>query len=165
MGARGRRPPGKLETGEIMQIRRVVTANDEEGRSLVRSDSEIGPVLRRRGFSVFPMWATRKLPAEVTDEDPNTWDFGTSIGGGSVFRLCLVEPGNEQRWHRTDTVDYAVVLSGEIDMQLDQQDTHLSAGDVLIQRGTNHNWVNNGEEPCVMLFVLLSTEDGCSVGW
>ena len=57
--------------------------------------------------------------------------------------------------HRTETIDYAVVISGEIDMQLDQGVVHLRAGDVLVQQATLHDWVNNGKEPCVIAFVLV----------
>ncbi|WP_368188513.1 cupin domain-containing protein [Aestuariibius sp. HNIBRBA575] len=59
--------------------------------------------------------------------------------------------------HRTDSLDYAVVLSGEITMLLDDEtgDRVLRPGDVVIQRGTNHAWANRGDEPCVMMFVML----------
>ena len=50
-------------------------------------------------------------------------------------------------------------------MQLDKEEVHLKAGDVVIQRGTNHNWVNRGKEACVMLYVLISTEGGKSTGY
>ena len=148
-----------------MKIRRVVTTNNSEGKSLVKWDSKVETIPQRPGFSYFPMWATNKLPAEVTDEDPNTWDVGTAIAGGSVYRLGLYEPGVAARWHRTDSVDYAIVISGEMWMQLDKEEVHLKAGDVVIQRGTMHNWVNRGSEPCVMLFVLVSTQGGKSTGW
>jgi quercetin dioxygenase-like cupin family protein len=75
------------------------------------------------------------------------------------------EPGVAKRNHQTDSIDYAVVLSGEIDMELDEGEIHLKAGDVLIQRATRHNWVNRGTEPCVIAFVLISTEGGDSTGW
>jgi mannose-6-phosphate isomerase-like protein (cupin superfamily) len=61
--------------------------------------------------------------------------------------------------HRTRTVDYAVILSGEIDMLLDDSEVHLTAGDAVIQRGTNHAWVNRGNEPCKVAFVLIDAQD------
>ena len=57
--------------------------------------------------------------------------------------------------HRTDSVDFAVVLSGEIDLVLDGREVRLRAGDTLIQRGTAHDWVNRGERPCVIAFCLV----------
>lgn len=61
--------------------------------------------------------------------------------------------------HRTRTLDYAIVLSGEIDMLLDDTDVHLKAGDVVIQQGTNHAWVNRSEKPCQVAFVLIDAKD------
>ena len=57
-----------------------------------------------------------------------------------------------------DSIDYAVVMSGEIDMELDDSVVHLKAGDVLVQRGTIHNWVNRGSEPCVIAFILIDAK-------
>ena len=65
---------------------------------------------------------------------------------------------------RTDSIDYAVVMSGEIDMEMDDTVVQLQAGDVLVQRGTIHNWVNKGTEPCVMAFVLISSDGNTAVG-
>jgi mannose-6-phosphate isomerase-like protein (cupin superfamily) len=61
--------------------------------------------------------------------------------------------------HRTRTIDYAVVLSGEIDMLLDDSEIHLKAGDVLVQRGTNHAWVNRGDKSCQVAFILVDAKD------
>ena len=61
--------------------------------------------------------------------------------------------------HRTRSIDYAVVLSGEIDMLLDDSEVHLKAGDVLVQQGTVHAWVNNGSEPCRIAFVLIDAKE------
>ena len=70
-----------------------------------------------------------------------------------------------ERWHQTDSIDYAVVLSGEISMQLDEEEVQLKAGNVLIQRGTQHNWINRGTEPCIIAFILIATEGGEATGW
>jgi len=67
-------------------------------------------------------------------------------------------PGVSPRNHRTDSIDYAVVMSGEVDMILDDTTVHLNAGDVLVQRGTIHNWINRGTEPCVIAFVLIAAK-------
>lgn len=61
--------------------------------------------------------------------------------------------------HRTRTIDYAIVLSGEIDMLLDDSEVHVKAGDIVIQRGTNHAWVNRGDAPCRIAFVLIDGKD------
>ncbi len=62
------------------------------------------------------------------------------------------------RNHRTDSIDYIVVIAGEIDMELDDAVVHLKAGDVVVQRGTIHNWLNRGTEPCVLAVVLVDAK-------
>jgi mannose-6-phosphate isomerase-like protein (cupin superfamily) len=64
--------------------------------------------------------------------------------------------------HRTRTVDYAIIMSGEIDMMLDDKTVHLKAGDVAVQQATNHAWLNHGKEPCRVIFVLMDSKE--SVG-
>ena len=66
--------------------------------------------------------------------------------------------------HRTRSVDYAIVMSGEIDMLLDDAEVHLSAGDVMVQQGTNHAWVNRGNEACRIAFVLIDAQDPETAG-
>jgi quercetin dioxygenase-like cupin family protein len=149
----------------MMKIRRVVTGHNPKGKGMVKSDNEIEAISGRAGFSFVPLWATKQLPAKLTDEDPIAWEIGTSIAGGSVFRIARYEPGVAKRNHQTDSLDYAVVLSGEIWMQLDEEEVHMKAGDVMIQRGTMHNWVNRGTEPCIIAFVLIATEGGQATGW
>ena len=75
-----------------------------------------------------------------------------------MFRVIEFAPGVAPRNHRTDSIDYAVVLSGEIDMTLDDQVVTLRAGDVLVQRGTIHNWINRSTAPCVIAFVLIDAK-------
>ncbi len=148
-----------------MKTRRVVTGVDQNGRSVVKWDNQIESIAGRPGFEQVPLWATDSLPARMTDEDPNTWELGTSLANGSVFRICRYEPGVTERWHRTDTIDYGIVLTGELWMQLDEGEVHLKAGDVVIQRGTIHNWENRGTEPCIIAVVLIATQGGASTGW
>ncbi len=148
-----------------MKIRRVVTGHNEKGQSCVKWDSELKTVPGRPGFSQVPLWATKELPAQLTEEDPGQWEFGTTIANGSVFRIARYEPGVTKRWHKTDSIDYAVVLQGEIIMQLDDGEVHLKAGDVIIQRATMHNWENRGQVPCIVAFILIATEGGKATGW
>jgi mannose-6-phosphate isomerase-like protein (cupin superfamily) len=82
------------------------------------------------------------------------------------FQALGVAPEGESRqkprhpaMHRTRTIDYALILSGEIDMLLDDSEIHLKAGDVVIQRGTNHAWVNRGKTPCRVAAVLVDAKD------
>ena len=149
----------------MKKFRRVVTGFNKDGKSCIKWDTEITPINRRPGFDDIPLWATKKLPAETTEEDPNNWQLGTSLAGGSVFRYGRYAPGNIPRWHVTDSVDYAICISGEMIMEMDEGSVHLKPGDVVIQRGTNHNCRNPGPEDCVMAFVLIATEGAKTTGW
>jgi quercetin dioxygenase-like cupin family protein len=105
------------------------------------------------------VWITEGFPVNNDgNADPSNKKIGTTVPEGSVFRVVSFGPGVTPRNHRTDSIDYAVVMSGEIDMELDVGSVHLKAGDVLVQRGTIHNWVNRGKEPCVIAFVLVSAK-------
>jgi mannose-6-phosphate isomerase-like protein (cupin superfamily) len=148
-----------------MQTRRVVTGHDQAGKSVIKWDSELADKPGRDRFSRVDLWATKTLPVRLNDEDPAEWTFGTTVAGGCVFRICRYEPGVAERWHRTDSIDYAVIISGEIDMQVDAGEVHLKAGDVVVQQGTMHNWVNRGTAPCLIAFILIATEGGAATGW
>jgi len=80
----------------------------------------------------------------------------TTVDNGTVFRIVRFGPGVAPRNHRTESIDYAVVMAGEIDMELDDGVVvHLKQGDALVQGGTIHNWKNNGKVDCVIAFVLI----------
>jgi quercetin dioxygenase-like cupin family protein len=143
-----------------LQLRRVVTSHDANGRAIVKIDeiAQNSPAARP-GRSACVVWTTEKFPVENTgDEDGGMRQVGTTLNNGTVFRVVEFAPGVAPRVHRTDSIDYAVVMSGEIDMEMDDSVVHLKAGDVLVQRGTIHNWVNHGSEPCVIAFVLIDAK-------
>jgi quercetin dioxygenase-like cupin family protein len=74
-------------------------------------------------------------------------------------RITEFAAGSPKFMHRTETIDYAILLSGECDLELDDGATvHLTQGDVVVQRGTMHAWVNNGTQPCVFAFVLIDAK-------
>jgi quercetin dioxygenase-like cupin family protein len=139
-----------------MQIRRVVTGHKKNGKATVTIDEISQDVVNpRQGCAFHNIWST-SLPGDNNDEtDGAKRIIGTAMKGRAVFRVIEYAPGVTPRNHRTDSIDFAVVMSGEIDMELDDELVHLKAGDVLVQRGTIHNWVNNGEKSCVIAFVLL----------
>jgi quercetin dioxygenase-like cupin family protein len=143
-----------------LQIRRVVTGHDSKGNARVTIDEQPKNVISNRpGTSSCVLWSTTGFPVDNDgDDDPSARKIGTTVDNGSVFRVVRFEPGNSPRNHRTDSIDYAVVMAGEIDMELDGETVHLKAGDVLVQRGTVHNWVNKGKEPCLIAFVLISAK-------
>ena len=119
----------------------------------------------RPGALYSVIWSSDGFPVDNdTELDPSGKKIGTTISNGTVFRIVSFGPGVAPRNHRTDSIDYAVVMSGEIDMDLDGTIVHLKAGDVLVQRGTIHNWINRGSEPCVIAFVLISAKSASAGG-
>jgi quercetin dioxygenase-like cupin family protein len=151
------------------KFRRVVTGHDANGKAKVVIDDLIPNVSSGRpGQGAHVIWTTNELPVEfASDEvDKGARDIGTTIDGGTVFRIVEYGPGVSPRNHRTESIDYAVVISGEINMGLDDgAQVHLKAVDVLVQRGTIHNWENPGAEPCVIAFTLISSKPLEEVGW
>ena len=118
-----------------LNVRRVITDHDDEGRSRVAIDERCAHVISRRpGHQSCVAWQGAE---------------------GTIFRIVEYAPGVAPRLHRTETIDYAVVISGEIDMTLDIGTVHLRAGDVLVQQATLHDWVNRGAKPCRIAFVLV----------
>jgi quercetin dioxygenase-like cupin family protein len=143
-----------------LQFRRIVTGHDETGRAVVKID-EISQnlVSSRPGATASVVWTTQGFPVDNTgNEDQGRRQTGTTLDNGTVFRVLELAPGASPRNHRTDSIDYAVVMAGEIDMELDDTTVHLKAGDLLVQRGTIHNWVNRGTVPCVIAFVLIAAK-------
>jgi quercetin dioxygenase-like cupin family protein len=141
-----------------LEVRRVVTGHDENGKAVVTIDELSKNVIARRpGMESAVIWATdRPVPDLASDRDISAEVTGTTMPGGSVLRVARLEPGVSPRLHRTESIDYAIVLSGQLDMEIEDQVVHLNPGDIVVQRGTVHNWVNNGTEPVTVAFILIS---------
>jgi mannose-6-phosphate isomerase-like protein (cupin superfamily) len=149
-----------------LKIRRVVTGHDEQGRAKVLIDEQVKNVISSRpGANSSVIWSSIGFPVDNDgDRDPSHKEIATTIDNGTVFRIVSFGSGVSPRNHRTDSIDYAVVISGEIDMELDIGSVHLKAGDVLVQRGTIHNWVNKGTTPCVIAFTLVAAKSAAPGG-
>lgn len=170
------------------KFRRVVTGHDRSGKAIVLTDGEAKNVKLRQatGICATLLWTTDTTPAEPSETDPADRESGVAPPlTGSIFRIVEFPPeesrgaasseevlremgvsagGEAPRhpgMHRTPSIDYALVLKGEIDMLLDDSEVHLKAGDVVVQQGTNHAWANRGREPCQIAFILI----GARVPW
>src|SRR5499433_1325215 len=144
-----------------LTIRRVVTGHDKNGRAIVSIDESVKNAAQTRpGAEAAVIWTSEGFPVDNDcSADTSTRKVGTTLANGTVFRVVSFGPGVQRRNHRTDSIDYATVISGEIDMELDDgKRVHLKAGDVLVQRGTIHNWVNSGSAPCIIAFVLIAAK-------
>src|SRR5215813_15280338 len=167
-------------------IRRVVTGLDEMNRSVVLFDSRMPLESVAPGIIATNFWITDSYPPSLSKQDPSGRRIGTAPpNNGTKFRVVEFAPldaATEAKMppemimkgitnapakgvavshplmHRTRSLDYAVILSGEIDMMLDDTSVHLKPGDMIVQQATNHGWVNHGKEPCRILFVLMDSK-------
>jgi len=170
------------------KVRRVVTGHDAQGTALVLMDGDIESVKRSAGVSSALLWVTDETPADMAGSaDRGARSIGVPPPpNGSILRVVDFPPvsgeikvdnaaftaemginaQNRRKgkytdhpfMHRTKSIDYAIVLAGEIDMLLDDSKVHLKAGDIMVQQGTNHAWVNNSTKPCRIAFILIDAK-------
>jgi mannose-6-phosphate isomerase-like protein (cupin superfamily) len=147
--------------------RRVVTGHTSDGVSVVLSDGPV-PVSRQipeDGVGFHEIWNTEGAPALVTaaeEVDPTERrlavpppPLGTKIRINEFAPGFLNEAGLQSPVHRTESVDYGIVLEGEITLVLDETEVTLSAGDVVVQRGTDHAWANRSDAVAKVAFILV----------
>ncbi len=150
--------------------RRVVTGHTPSGVSVVVSDGPV-PVSRELpedGVGFHEIWNTEGAPARITaveDTEPTRRSLavpppprGTKIRINEFRPGHLDERGLQSPVHRTASVDYGIVLEGEITLVLDDSEVTLRAGDVVVQRGTDHAWANRGDTTARVVFVLIDGE-------
>ena len=144
-----------------LTVRRVVTGHDSIGNARVVIDEIAKNVATTRpGANAAVIWTSEDFPVNNDgNADTSGRQVGTTLDNGVVFRVVSFGPGVAPRNHRTETVDYAIVVSGEIEMDLDGTTVRLRQGDTLVQRNTIHNWINRGQVPCVIAFVLVPAKD------
>jgi naringenin degradation protein FdeH len=170
-------------------VRRVVTTVDRDGKAVVLLDDvNQHAKVRPHGTVTRLLWVADETPADMSGSaDRAAREIGIAPpAGGSIFRIVEFPPTSKEvealpldyqhkiigdhspkrglpprhpMMHRTRSIDYAVIMSGEIDMLLDDTEIHFKAGDVLVQQGTNHAWVNRGSEPCRIAFILIDAQD------
>ena len=140
-------------------IRRVVTGHDENGRAVVMDDSTFDSIPTPAGTSALTLlWTTPTLPVDNDDAtDGGDRQVGLTLPGGSVFRVVDMLPGTRAPMHRTNSLDYGIVISGSIELVLDDDSsTLIEAGGIIIQRGTIHSWYNPSPDVTARVaFVLL----------
>jgi mannose-6-phosphate isomerase-like protein (cupin superfamily) len=174
-----------VKTGEY---RRVVTKLDDNGRAVVMIDERAPVTAGRSANGVADAWATTRSPAQLSfAQDLGQTKVGIAPPrGGTSFRVVDFAPTTEAisklpldmvmklvgadapkkglppihpMMHRTRSVDYAVVVSGEIQMLLDDSTVTLRPGDVVVQQATNHAWINRSKEYARVIFVLVDAEE------
>lgn len=166
----------RIVTGHDKNGKAIVLMDGEAGNVKIRQATGIRSTL---------LWVSDSTPPDLSGAtDAAEREIGVAPPPrGSVFRIVEFPPegsagkalssedvikemglagaaegGAKKRhatMHRTQSLDYGIILSGEIDLWMDDSEVHLKAGDVIVQRGTNHAWVNNGDQPCRIAFILI----------
>ena len=169
-------------------VRRVITTLDNTGKAIVMADGPVALRPERSRNPVGDLWITDKSPADfswTTDRAAKPVGLTPPLNG-TIFRVVDFPPvtpdmdkldvntmmkvvgdhapkrglpPKHPMMHRTRSLDYALVMSGEIDMMLDQDTVHLKAGDVVIQQATNHAWINRGKVPARVAFILIDSQE------
>jgi len=156
-------------------IRRIVTGHDENGKSVILSDSDAPQFNSASNERVryFEIWNTEGTPAPITakpEKEPNDRPLILPPpANGTIIRIIDVFPGNHEKMkkradgkssamHRTKTIDYGMVLEGEIHLLVDDDERLMKTGDICIQRGTDHAWENRSGKVCRLMFVLIDGE-------
>jgi quercetin dioxygenase-like cupin family protein len=139
--------------------RRVVTGHDQRGVSVFAADGLV-PVVRTApdGALFCEVWATSAMPAPVAAAEPDPTLTALSVPpapNGTKIRVNVFPPGAVSPMHRTQSVDYGIVLDGEVVLVLDESETTLRPGDIVVQRGTNHRWENRTDGTARMAFILV----------
>ena len=154
-----------------LKVRRIVTGHNSSGMAVVKTDELVPGVTRGiAGIVGCELWSTDQMPVDNSADAEAAQRAGfvkhmipnyVGTGGGTVLRINEILPGNEKVGftHRTETLDYCIQLSGEVDCELEGGEVvHLKAGDVFINRGGLHTWVNKGSVPSVGAAVMIDAK-------
>lgn len=145
-------------------IRRIITGHDGDDTARVITDGVATNTKQAGNGAVSTLiWCSDETPADIGGNEKFE-DMGARIIGtqppasGSRFAVIEFPPGEPTRMHRTESIDYVICISGRIDMDMDDSTVTMNAGDVMVQRGTNHAWVNRYDAPARVAFVLIDAK-------
>lgn len=148
----------ELSDSGLPSVQRVVTGHDAQGRAVFKSEDVTPTKMIPSGDAAFlTVWTTATVPADNNDEtDGRERDAGLTLNQGSVIRIVDMLPGKESPMHRTNSIDYGIVIEGEIELELDDGAKRtVRQGGIIVQRGTMHLWRNTSDKVCRIAFVLI----------
>jgi mannose-6-phosphate isomerase-like protein (cupin superfamily) len=165
-------------------VRRIVTGHNASNQSIIVADGPSARIfdnLGQEGLIFQEIWATTQTPAPI-DRDQREVDEDSLVlappTNGVRIRVLDIPPDTEDEsldevfenisasdeqvesdrhpsFHRTESIDFGIVLSGEIVLLMDEGETTVGPGEIVVQRGTNHGWANRTDQPCRVAFVLI----------
>lgn len=143
-------------------IRRIVTGHTDDGTAIFMADDSFETIVIPTGDAAMStIWTTASVPADCNDPlDGRVRDAGTTLKGGSVIRVVDMLPHASSPFHRTNSIDYGIVISGTIELELDNGVfKKVEAGGIIVQRGTIHKWRNpSSDQICRIVFVLIEAK-------
>jgi quercetin dioxygenase-like cupin family protein len=162
-----------MEVTVTLEVRRIVTGHDEFGKGIVASDEDLTAVSRGLGpgISGCEIWSTNSMPVDNSMEAEAAQRAGfvkkynyVGSGQGTTVRIVEWASGHAMFPHRTETMDYSIVLSGEIDVEFDSgQVVTMKQGDIIVMRGVTHTWKNKSALPAVA-FILIDAAPFVAAG-
>ena len=148
----------------LPELRRIVTVEDEAGNAVVLADDAGSNIVMLNGSRIVRLWESAAMPVPLDIDE----DVGATAGNayregftGSSFYVAEIPPGSDLGnipLHKQESLDYIAVLEGEIDLVLPEQRLTMRRGDLLIQAGNMHSWVNATQQVCRLLVVVLTGE-------
>jgi quercetin dioxygenase-like cupin family protein len=147
-----------LSDSGLPPVQRVVTGHDAHGRAVFKSEDLTPTKMIPSGDASFVLvWTTPTVPADNNDEtDGREREAGLTLNQGSVIRVVDMLPGKESPMHRTNSIDYGIVLQGEIELELDDGAKRtIREGGIIVQRGTVHLWRNTTDTVTRIAFILI----------
>jgi quercetin dioxygenase-like cupin family protein len=144
-------------------IRRIITGHKGEVAQVLIDSAASNAKYPAPGTVSTLIWSTDSSPAKISG-GTDAEDMGARILGtappknGTRFAVIDFPPGNTPHMHRTETIDYVIVLEGEIEMDMDESTVKMKAGEIMVQRGTNHAWANRSNARARIAFVLIDAE-------
>ena len=146
------------------ELRRIVTAEDDSGNAVVLADDAGSNIVMLNGSRIVRLWETTAMPVPLNIST----DLGATAGNayrddftGSSFYIAEIPPGSDLGnipLHKQESLDYIAVLEGEIELVLPKQRLTMKRGDLLVQAGNMHSWVNKTHGVCRLLVVVLTGE-------
>lgn len=163
----------------MQKFKRIVTAIDEQGKSIIIDETAPDPSYKPEdapGLSVIQLWSTQASPVDIFEENDLSKPFAhIQQPGFTQFVILTVPPLKDLldhlksigkpvkdpkkfRLHRTNSIDYAVILSGEVTLRVGDKEVLLKVGDCVVQRGTEHAWHNHSNAPCIIAAVGMTAK-------
>jgi mannose-6-phosphate isomerase-like protein (cupin superfamily) len=148
-------PEGPVPRDRYVWTTSTIPVNNRGAADAAQAPHQLEPPTNGTVFRVVEFPPENALPPMSIDEKRAFFD---DLFGSMGAAHCRVDASRSPGMHKTSTVDYVIILRGEVTMVMDDGEVTLKAGDLVVQRGTNHDWVVRGDEPCLIAAIMLGAD-------